>query len=115
LTHALHDTNVDHGLVHKAVLAATRPTVMRALKTIKAFEVLSSTEWNPTKPFPANAFCDISEVMDLKVAALTAYEDEVMPAPHPRSEETLRALATFRGSQVGVRYAEAFQLIRSLF
>jgi len=114
-THALHDTNVDHGLAHRAVLAATRPTANRALRTINAFEVLSSTEWNPTRPFPASAFYDISDVMDLKVAALLAYEDEVMPPRHPRSETTLRALATYRGAQVGVRYAEAFQLIRSLF
>jgi LmbE family N-acetylglucosaminyl deacetylase len=113
-THALHDPNVDHGLAQQAVLAAVRPTKKSALRTIYAFEVLSATEWNPSQPFQANAFYDIEDFMDAKVEALLAYEDEVLPPPHPRSEVVLRALATYRGTQVGCRYAEAFQLIRSL-
>ena len=32
--------------------------------------------------------------------------------PFPRSRENIEALALFRGATVGVRYAEAFQLIR---
>ena len=31
------------------------------------------------------------------------------PYPHPRSDESIKALATLRGSQVGRNYCEAFQ------
>ena len=52
--------------------------------------------------------------IDKKCKALAAYEDEMRHAPHPRSEEVVRALARFRGTQVGVAYAEGFILVRGL-
>ncbi len=114
LTHWSQDTNVDHRAAHWAMLAATRPVGMPSVGRILAFEVLSSSEWNTTTAFPANAFQDVTAYMDLKVAAMAAYGDEMQAAPHPRSEEVIRALGRFRGSQVGVGYAEAFSLMRSL-
>lgn len=113
-THAAYDTNIDHGLVYKAVLAATRPKVNSELKAIYSFEILSSTEWNYAQPFQANVFFDISDFIDLKVKALAAYEDEMLPAPHPRSDEVLRSLARIRGAQVGLNFAEGFNLVRSI-
>lgn len=112
--HAAHDVNVDHTLAHRVVLAAGRPVNRPFLKRIAAFEVLSSTEWNPAQPFAANLFCDISTEIDLKTAALAAYGGEVRTPPHPRSEQNVRALASYRGSQVGVLYAEGFSLVRAL-
>lgn len=114
-THAAHDTNVDHRLAHDAVIAACRPLYAFPMRSILTMEVLSSTEWNPSQPFPALVFADISAQMDRKIQALTAYGDEMRAAPHPRSEAVLRALATFRGAQIGVRYAESFGVIRSLY
>lgn len=113
-THAAADTNVDHRMAHQAVLTAVRPLNRTFLETVAAFEVLSSTEWNSTVPFPATLFYDIGAGIDRKVAALAAYDDEMMPAPHPRSETVLRALANFRGAQAGVAYAEAFSIIRQV-
>lgn len=114
LTHWSQDTNVDHRAAHWAVLAATRPTGTPSVKRIMAFEVLSSSEWNTTAAFLGNAFQDVSAEMDRKIAAMAAYGDEMQAPPHPRSEEVIRALGRFRGAQVGVGYAEAFNLIRSL-
>ena len=113
-THWECDTNVDHGIALRAVLAAARPVAIPFLKRLMAFEVLSSSEWNTTTAFPANAFVDISAQIDRKVDAMAAYGDELRAAPHPRSGEVIRGLATFRGTQAGVRCAEAFSLIRSL-
>lgn len=113
-THAPDDPNVDHGITHRAVLPAVRPLGGRTLKTVLAFEVLSSTEWNPLKPFAPNVFQDITESIEFKVAAMTAYEDEMHLSPHPRSPEVLNALARFRGAQAGLKYAEGFALIRSV-
>ena len=45
---------------------------------------------------------------------MQAYEDEMREIPHPRSEEAIKALASYRGCQSGLRYAEAFTLIRSI-
>ncbi|MCC9624267.1 PIG-L family deacetylase [Thalassospira sp. MA62] len=113
-THSSDDPNVDHGMAHRATLPAVRPLSDQSLKAVFAFEVLSGTEWNPLKPFAPTVFHDVSEFMEQKVAALAAYEDEMLPAPHPRSPEVLQALGRFRGAQAGVPYAEGFVLIRGL-
>lgn len=114
-THAGHDANVDHRLAHAAVIAAVRPVRGTPVRSVLTMEVLSSTEWNPTQPFPALVFADITEQLDRKVRALAAYGDEMRDAPHPRSEAVLRALATYRGAQIGVRYAEGFGVIRATY
>ena len=46
--------------------------------------------------------------------AIKAYKKEFKKSPHPRSIETIKALAVFRGSQSGLKYAESFNLIRSI-
>ena len=112
-THAGHDTNVDHRMAQQVVLTAARP-MERSPIDLYAFEVLSSTEWNPTVPFAPTTFVDVADTLDKKLAALRCYEDEVHEPPHPRSIEAVRALATFRGAQAGLRSAEAFQLLRAI-
>lgn len=114
LTHAPYDTNIDHRLTYMAVLAAARPKQNSQLKSIYSFEVLSSTEWNPLQPFVPNMFIDISDFFEKKIEALAAYGDEMGSAPHPRSVEVVRSLATYRGAQAGIFYAEAFSLVRSI-
>jgi len=114
LSHAAHDANIDHCLTHKALLSAIRPINLNFLKKVMAFEVLSSTEWNPTHPFQPNCFYDISEYIEYKINALIAYDNEMRMSPHSRSEQVVKSLASYRGAQCGVMYAEAFQLIRSL-
>lgn len=113
-THSPDDPNVDHGAAFRATLVAIRPLNRPWLRAVYSFEVPSATEWNPTSPFAPNAFFDITDGMDRKVAALAAYEDEMCPPPHPRSEEVLRGLARFRGAQAGLAYAEGFALVRSV-
>jgi LmbE family N-acetylglucosaminyl deacetylase len=112
-THAAADTNVDHRMVHCAALTAARP-LWPGLKEIAAFEVPSSTDWNPSAPFAPTLFVDIGETIKAKLAAAAAYGGEMPPPPHSRSIETLEALARLRGSQAGVMFAEGFQLLRCL-
>jgi LmbE family N-acetylglucosaminyl deacetylase len=111
--HAAGDTNVDHGLSHRAMLAACRPIGRDFLKAIYAFEVPSSTDWNPLVPFAPNAFLDISATIELKLAAMEAYGDEMRAPPHPRSRQVLEALARVRGAHCGAHFAEGFILVRS--
>ncbi|MEP6644680.1 MAG: PIG-L deacetylase family protein [Acidobacteriaceae bacterium] len=116
-THHPGDLNIDHGVVHRAVLTATRPLAGQCVRQVYAFEVPSSTEWafqNVEPAFRANVFVDISATLDAKIAALACYESEVRKFPHPRSPEALRAIATRWGSVSGCEAAEAFELIRSI-
>jgi LmbE family N-acetylglucosaminyl deacetylase len=116
-THHPGDLNVDHGVVHRAVLTATRPTPGQRVREIYAFEVASSTEWAFQRLAPSfrpNVFVDIGATLETKVAALACYDTETRKFPHPRSPEAVRAIAMRWGSVAGFRAAEAFELIRSL-
>src|ERR1700730_6095088 len=87
-THHPGDLNVDHGVVHRAVLTATRPTAGQRVREIYAFEVPSSTEWafGSLQPaFRPNVFVDVSATLDTKIAAMACYETETREFPHPRS------------------------------
>ena len=109
------DLNVDHSIIYRATLIATRPMVGGSVKAVYAYEVASSTEWSfqgfhPT--FRPNVFMDINSTLELKVQAMQLYESELLFFPHPRSPEILRATAHRWGSVAGLEAAEAFELIR---
>jgi LmbE family N-acetylglucosaminyl deacetylase len=114
-THHPGDLNVDHGVVHRAVLTATRPMSGQCVREVYAFEVPSSTEWAFQRLEPSfrpNVFVDITESLETKIAALACYGTETRKFPHPRSAEALRAIAARWGSVVGLSAVEAFELIR---
>lgn len=113
-THYEHDTNIDHQVTYRAVLTATRPMVNETVKEIYSFEVMSSTEWRYPLTFSPNYFVDISDTIDDKIKAMDAYQSELCEYPHPRSLEGIKLTAQTWGMKVGVKYAEAFQLIRSI-
>ncbi len=116
-THHPGDLNVDHGVIHRAVLTATRPMAGQPVREIYAFEVPSSTEWafGSLQPlFRPNVFVDVNATLEAKIAAMSCYETESREFPHPRSPEALRALARRWGSVVGCHAAEAFELVRSV-
>lgn len=116
-THHGGDLNNDHVVVHRAVMTATRPVNPCVVKELYAFEVASSTEWAFNQFFPVfrpNVFVDIGETLQTKLEAMLMYESEVKPFPHPRSSETLRAIAQRWGSASGLHAAEAFELIRKI-
>ena len=116
-THHAGDLNVDHGIIHRAVLTATRPIAGQPVREIYAFEVSSSTEWAFQRIEPSfrpNVFVDITGTIEAKIAAMECYESEARKFPHPRSPEALRAIATRWGSVVGCAAAEAFELVRSI-
>jgi LmbE family N-acetylglucosaminyl deacetylase len=116
-THHPGDLNIDHGVVHRAVLTATRPMTGQSVRDIYAFEVPSSTEWGFQRLEPSfrpNVFVDVAATLDAKIAALACYDTETRKFPHPRSPEALRAIAQRWGSVVGCHAAEAFELIRSI-
>lgn len=116
-THYGGDLNIDHVITHRAVMTATRPVENCPVKEIYAFEVPSSTEWafGQFQPsFQPNVFVDISAMLETKIQAMQIYESEARPFSHPRSTEALQAFAKRWGSAVGVKAAEAFEIVRSI-
>lgn len=117
LTHHGGDVNVDHRVVHQAVIVACRPVPGNPVRELLFFEVPSSTEWCPPgsgDSFAPNYFVDVSTTLYRKLAALDAYASELRDFPHPRSRRAIEALAHWRGATVGVAAAEAFVLGRKI-
>lgn len=115
LTHNSTDVNVDHRVVHDAVIGATRSKPGSCVRQLLFYETLSSTEWRPPTsmpPFAPTYFVDISAHLARKLEALACYRSEMLPFPHPRSLEAVEALARFRGVTVGCAAAEAFAVGR---
>ena len=64
--------------------------------------------------FIPNYFVKIDKFLDYKIKAIKAYKKEVKKAPHTRSIEGIKNLSKIRGNQSGVKYAEAFEIIRKI-
>ncbi len=116
-THFHGDLNVDHQILNRAVLTCCRPQPQFSVKEIYAFEVLSATHWNPgdvDNQFVPNYFVNTEDFMAKKIEALKIYESEMRAFPHARSIEAIQSLAQWRGSLVGYKAAEAFEILRLL-
>jgi LmbE family N-acetylglucosaminyl deacetylase len=116
-THHAADLNIDHRILHDAVVTACRPVPGCPVEELLFFEVASSTEWRPSAsapPFTPQVFYDISAHLTAKREALALYGAEMRPFPHARSIEALDALARWRGATCGVAAAEAFTVGRAL-
>lgn len=111
LTPWLGDVNADHRRLTEAVHVGCRPRVGSPVRLLAEYETASSTEWGAMltgTSFHPNLWSDITETVDLKIQALKAYVEELRDAPHPRSVESVRSLASWRGAEVGFCSAEAF-------
>jgi LmbE family N-acetylglucosaminyl deacetylase len=117
-THHGGDLNIDHQRTFKAVITACRPMSSEGVKTIITFETSSGTEWQAsTDPryFIPNLFVEVGqENIEKKIKGMENYELEKRPYPHPRSPEALKIQAQRWGVSVGVQFAEAFVLVRSI-
>lgn len=114
-THHAGDLNVDHRYAYEATMTACRPQPGFCVKEIYSYEVASSSRWSGAsygRDFVPTLFVDIESHLERKIKALEAYHEEMRDFPHARSIEALKALATFRGSQIGVPAAEAFVVER---
>lgn len=108
------DLNKDHRVVFEACLVGTRP-VGYVVKRVLSYEILSETEWGSSiATFSPNVYVDISVFFEKKLQAMKAYKSELKDSPHPRSLDIIDALARKRGSEIGVKYAESFELIREI-
>jgi len=109
-----NDVHTDHQIVSKATFSCTKNFRYPFIKKILMYETLSETEFAPPllgNAFQPNLFVDVTEFFENKSKIMQLYSSEVMQTPLPRSVESIEALAKYRGSRIGVRYAEAYMLL----
>jgi len=115
-THFENDLNIDHRVAFQAVLTASRPCNENCPSEIYTFETLSSTEWQSKngQVFNPNKYVNIEDTIEQKIKAMKEYKGEIRNYPHPRSPEGIKILASFRGLESGLRFAEAFETVREI-
>lgn len=111
------DVHSDHRVMFDVLFSCLKSFRSPDVERILSMETVSETEFAPPcadTAFMPNCFVDVSEFFEKKIEILEEYKGEMAAHPFPRSEETLRALARFRGAQAGVAYAEAFMLLKEI-
>jgi len=94
------DTHQDHEVISQEGFRAFKRS------TILGYEI----PWN-NRRIDLNFFHGVSEAhVRAEVAAIAAYKSQVFRAPN--FEDLIRSLAIQRGSQAGLSFAEAFEVIR---
>lgn len=108
------DIHTDHQIAFKAVMSSVKSFRHPYIRCILMYETLSETEFSAPLPgnvFQPNVFVDVSAYFEKKCKIMRFYDEEILDNPYPRSLESLEFLARYRGSRIGVTYAEAFMLI----
>jgi len=111
------DVHTDHKKIFEAAYSCTKSFRYSFIKKIYMIETLSETEFTPSikrEGFMPNTFVDISKYIKKKIQIMKIYKSEINKYPFPRSEKSIRALATFRGSTSGCKFAESFMLLKEI-
>ena len=111
------DVHTDHKKLFEASYSCTKSFRHSFIKKIYMMETLSETDFAPSikkESFTPNTFIDISRYMKKKIQIMKVYKSEIKKHPFPRSERSIRALATFRGSSSGCKFAESFMLLKEI-
>lgn len=119
ITHHPADTNNDHLQTslacQEAIRLHQRRPEVRPIREMWYMEVPSCSEWainSAFQKFIPNCYVEVGEdCVDAKIKALSMYRGVMRPYPHPRSAEYIKGLAAVRGSEWGLTYAEAFQVV----
>ena len=112
-----HDAHSDHKIVFDAAAACSKVFRYPSINEVLVYETLSETGFGlsvDNTAFNPNYYVDITEYLDKKIEAMYFFKSEILPHPFPRSEESLRALSTLRGSVAGCKYAESFMMLKML-
>jgi LmbE family N-acetylglucosaminyl deacetylase len=107
-THMEKDTyHQDHMATYLIAMAAAR----RYINNIYCFESIFNYADGLMVP---NSYVDISDVINLKCDSLRCHKTEYDKFSGEEWIESVKALAKYRGIQVGVKYAEAFSVKKQL-
>ena len=107
--------NQDHRALADACVAALRPAPdgrKHFAPVVLAYGHSAAGWGGPAYGFAPSVFLDIDSVIDRKLEALACYESQLIPPPHPRSLEGVRANAASWGAYAGCAYAEPYECLR---
>ena len=104
-----HDLNKDHQKVFESSLVITRPLVS-SVKSLLCYELPGPVR----EPFRPTIYENVEKEFSYKIKGFKMYKNEIMKFPHPRSINAIENLAIYRGTQSGLRKAEAFELVHSI-
>ena len=100
LIHGSDDTHQDHETLARETFRAFKQGSMLGYELPPNYRTTN-----------LNYFCTLSdEDVEAKVRAMQAYKSQAWRYPHLRA--IIEGLATTRGSQIGERWAEAFEVLR---
>ena len=108
-THWDQDSHQDHAAVARAVIAAGRKNRCSLLmyeQTIPGGVVPGG--------FKAQSFVDISDFIDRKTQAILIHRTQIEMNGGDWWLEGLRGRAMYRGYQINVRFAEAFEVVKEI-
>jgi LmbE family N-acetylglucosaminyl deacetylase len=110
------DIHTDHKITYECVISASKWFRNPTVKRILAYETLSETGMDPmnVRKFSPNYYVNIERDLEKKMQAVQIYSSEIGDFPFPRSIIALDALAKIRGSEVGYKAAEAFELLKEI-
>ncbi|MBX2820332.1 MAG: PIG-L family deacetylase [Rhodothermaceae bacterium] len=111
------DVHSDHHVVFNASWSCCKSFRYPEVKEVYVYETLSETEFSApfsSNSFMPNTFMDITPYLEKKNRIMELYASEVNSHPFPRSVKNMTALATLRGAQMGVSYAEAFVCLKRI-
>jgi len=105
LVHAATDLHQDHQVVHQEALRAFRKC------SIYAYDFA----WNSMNGQHLNLFVSLTEEqISKKIDAVQCFKSQVVKGSPYFAPEYIRGLAVERGSRIGVRLAEAFEVVREI-
>lgn len=111
------DAHSDHAYVFDAVSACTKNFRYPSVNSVRVYETLSETGFglNPQDTgFKPNLWVEVNEYLERKIDIMHRFESELAAHPFPRSEQSIRALATLRGAQINQPAAEAFMNLKQV-
>lgn len=114
LSHCAHDANQDHrSTYHVTEIISRLFRSKSSLRAVWSYEVVSATNFAIRSHFQPNAFVEID--LEKKLEAVRVYSSEMDAGVGHRNEEGIKAIASYRGMQVGCDAAEGFEVMKMLF
>ncbi len=104
----IHESHQDHAAVSKATIAAARKNAC----SLYMYEQALPSGLTPYA-FRAQAFVDISDTIETKIKSVLAHNSQVQNFSE-QWIQGIRARATYRGFQINVEYAEAFEVVKEI-
>ncbi len=110
------DLHYDHKIINYATRVATRPYLKSnsMINLILEYETLTETDifqLDTQDIFKPNFYVDITNTLRNKLNAFSKYKSQMQITNQPRSLESIKNLARYRGMNLNKKYAEAFKII----